>query len=422
VTHRPRVQLWSYNYDPEPTGIGPVSQVWAEAVRREGWDVEVVAAHPHYPLARWGHSLRPYREVRDGIPVLRLPLWIGRDTSVQRLRQEASYAAALGAALPFLGRPDVIVAVSPCLPALAPTLLYGRLRAIPWILWLQDLVTDGATTTGMLDPDGVVVRASRWLEDAAYHAAGALVVISESFRRKVLMRDVAPDRVHRIYNPATRPIATHLSVPASRPYVLSMGNIGHSQGLEAIVRGFERSDELTRRGVRLIITGHGMAADDVRAARTTADVELRGVVETDELDGLLAGATLGLVSQRDDIHEFNLPSKLMNFMAKGVPVLASVGEGSEVAELVRKAGAGWIVPPGDDAALASTISAVLDDRPALQARSAAANAFARREFTPQACAAAFVDLMQHVRVRRGADARGRGVSVSAPERDDTLVG
>lgn len=25
-----RVQLWSYNYDPEPTGIGPVSRVLAE--------------------------------------------------------------------------------------------------------------------------------------------------------------------------------------------------------------------------------------------------------------------------------------------------------------------------------------------------------------------------------------------------------
>src|SRR4051812_13635422 len=59
-----RVQLWSYNYDPEPTGIGPVSKVLAEGLRDRGHQVDVVAAHPHYPEAQWGVAVRPYREVR----------------------------------------------------------------------------------------------------------------------------------------------------------------------------------------------------------------------------------------------------------------------------------------------------------------------------------------------------------------------
>jgi len=28
-----RIQLWSYNYDPEPTGIGPVSTAAARGLR-----------------------------------------------------------------------------------------------------------------------------------------------------------------------------------------------------------------------------------------------------------------------------------------------------------------------------------------------------------------------------------------------------
>jgi colanic acid biosynthesis glycosyl transferase WcaI len=28
-----RIQLWSYNYAPEPTGIAPISTVWAQAMR-----------------------------------------------------------------------------------------------------------------------------------------------------------------------------------------------------------------------------------------------------------------------------------------------------------------------------------------------------------------------------------------------------
>ena len=61
---RLRVQLWSYNYDPEPTGIAPVSKVCAEGLRDRGHDVEVVAAHPHYPEPAWGNRLVPYRETR----------------------------------------------------------------------------------------------------------------------------------------------------------------------------------------------------------------------------------------------------------------------------------------------------------------------------------------------------------------------
>src|SRR4051794_32424952 len=38
-----QVQLWSYNYAPEPTGIGPVSTVLAESLRDLGNRVDVVA-------------------------------------------------------------------------------------------------------------------------------------------------------------------------------------------------------------------------------------------------------------------------------------------------------------------------------------------------------------------------------------------
>lgn len=397
----PRVQLWSYNYDPEPTGIGPVSRVWALAVAQAGWDVEVVAAHPHYPDPRWGTALKPYREVRDGVPVLRLPLWIGRDSGRQRMRQEASYAASLAAATPFVRRPDVIVAVSPCFPALATTIAYGRARRVPWVLWLQDLVTEGAATTGLLDPDSKVVKASRKLEDIAYREADSLVVISDTFRRKVLDRGVDPARVHRVYNPATRAVAPRTPTAAPTPYVLSMGNIGHSQGLVGIVRAFEASDALAARATRLVITGHGVAADEVRAARTTDRVEMPGLVSVEDLEALLAGASLGLVSQRDDIDEFNLPSKLMNFMAKGVPVLASVRPGSEVAELVERSGAGWVVPTGDAAAFSAAIAAALDDPDGLARRGAAGYAYAEREFTPRACADAFIALMERAAARGG---------------------
>jgi colanic acid biosynthesis glycosyl transferase WcaI len=56
-----KVQLWSYNYSPEPTGIAPVSEALAQGLRKLGHEISVVAAHPHYPSPEWGKTVRPYR-------------------------------------------------------------------------------------------------------------------------------------------------------------------------------------------------------------------------------------------------------------------------------------------------------------------------------------------------------------------------
>jgi hypothetical protein len=60
-----RIQLWSYNYDPEPSGIAPLSGIWARAMRDRGHEVLVIAAHPHYPKPIWGSRTKPYRERRE---------------------------------------------------------------------------------------------------------------------------------------------------------------------------------------------------------------------------------------------------------------------------------------------------------------------------------------------------------------------
>ena len=321
-----RVQLWSYNYAPEPTGIGPVSTVWAEGVRDAGHDVDVVAAHPHYPSPAWGIRLLPYREVRGGIPVLRLPLLIGRETPGQRIRQELSFTAIQSAALPLLGRPDVLVSVSPSFPALLPALANARVRRIPWVLWLHDLLPDGAAATGLVQEGGAILRASRWLERASYRAADRIAVLSGPFLDNLLAKGVPSEKVHLIYDPATRPppdggVRAERAAP---PRILSMGNIGHTQGLAPLAGAFDRSEEMARAGARLVITGDGVAAGEVREATSNGRVEMLGVVPGERLEEELRSATLALVSQSYEGAEFNIPSKLMNFMAWELPIVAAV--------------------------------------------------------------------------------------------------
>lgn len=394
-----RVQLWSYNYNPEPTGIGPVSTILAEGLRDLGHSLDVVAAHPHYPEARWGPCLLPYREQRTGIPVLRLPLWIGRASAGERYRQELTYMASQFAALPVLGRPDLLVSVSPSFPALLPAMVNARARRLPWVLWLQDILPDGAAATGVVRP-GRIMDAARRLEHAAYREADLIVVPSRSFTRNLVRKGVPEDKITLIPNPATLTPATQ---PGSRNgaiagefRILFMGNIGFSQALAPLVDAFERSAAMREQDVRLVITGSGVAADAVREKISSDRVQMLGLVDDDRLEAELEKADIALVSQQHDGAEFNIPSKLMNFMACGIPVLAAVNPLSEAARIIEESHGGWAVDSSRPEGFPEKVAELLEKPQERVHKGMAAAEYAERHFTRSSFLELFEEAIEHV--------------------------
>jgi glycosyltransferase involved in cell wall biosynthesis len=337
----------------------------------------------------------PYREVRNGIPVLRLPLWIGRETAVARYRQELSFMSAQFAALPALSRPDVLVSASPSFPALLPAIVNTRARHIPWILWLLDILPDGAAATGIINDAGAAVRAARRLERAAYKHADRIVVISEAFTRNLSEKGVPSTKIELVYPPATRtPQAGTDSARDGRPVrLLSMGNIGHSQGLAPLVAAFERSEALVDTSVDFVITGSGVAAAEVSSEIVSDRVKMLGVVDGARLEAELQSATVALVSQRYGGAEFNIPSKMMNFMTYGLPILAAVDPDSEVARIVDRSGAGWVVDSSEPDAFPHKLAEILRATEEIQAKGQAAQEYAQIHFSPQGFAKRFDDVL-----------------------------
>jgi colanic acid biosynthesis glycosyl transferase WcaI len=393
-----RIQLWSYNYDPEPSGIGPLSTVVARALAAKGHAIQVVTAHPHYPEPRWGRRLLPYREERYGIPVLRLPIWPGRGSAAKRVRQELSFVGPLFAALPALGRPDALIAVSPSFPGLGPAMAFSHLRRLPWVLWLQDILPDGATATGVIR-EGRLIEAARRFERAAYRSASRIVVISDSFRDNLHAKGVPDEKIVRVYNPASRPVRSR-----PRPIegidaraVLNMGNIGHSQNLAAIARAFEDHRELETLGATLTMAGDGVAGNEVRATIRTDRAAVTGIVDSEALEELLMRAAIGLVTQRYEGIDFNVPSKLSNFMGYGIPVVAAVRPESEVARIIERRRAGWVTT--SPAECAATLARALADPNERERRGDAALEFARRELTPERVADQIEEVILEVATR-----------------------
>jgi colanic acid biosynthesis glycosyl transferase WcaI len=374
-----RIQIWSSNYDPEPQGIAPVSGVVARTLSRRGHQVTVVAAHPHYPAPVWGTRVTPYRERREGVDVLRLPIWAGRANAAQRARQELSFVAGLGAASPILPTADVILGVTPSFPALAVLMATAAFRRTPWVMWLQDILPDGAVMTGVVR-EGLLLSAARRLERAAYRSAERIVVVSDAFRRNLMLKGVPEDKITVVFNPLTRSSRVDKHGPAMPPQILVMGNIGRSQGLDDIVRAFEASAALAAQGALLRIAGSGVAEADVAQAITTSRVEMLGLLPEADLVREIRLASLGIVTQRPDVAEFNLPSKLMNYFAAGLPVLASVRPESETALIVERSQGGWVTDAASPGAFAAKATELLASPGRMSAAGVRGRAFADENF------------------------------------------
>ena len=335
--------------------MGPIAARWAETMSARGHQVEVITAHPHYPGPLWGRHARPYRETRNGIPVLRLPLMIGHRTTAARILEEATYAASAAVAAARASTPDVAVAVSPSFLGLFPVLASARARRFPWVLWLEDILPDAAATTGLMR-EGPALRTAQRLERYVYqlrrpHRGDLERVPREPARQGCAAVEGHPhlQPLHAGAGPGARPNTTAPSPPGSSTW-------GTWATPRTSPRWCARSSSSPALGedARLILAGTGELALEAAAEIRSMRVEMPGLL-LDELEEEMQRATIGLVPQRPDVDEFNLPSKLMNLMSRGVPVLASVNPTSEIARIVHESGAGWVVDAADPDAFPRTI-------------------------------------------------------------------
>jgi glycosyltransferase involved in cell wall biosynthesis len=133
--------------------------------------------------------------------------------------------------------------------------------------------------------------------------------------------------------------------------------------------------------VTFVITGNGMAAADVRAKVKSDRIEMLGVVDDERLEQELQMATIALVSQQYDGAEFNIPSKIMNFMTYGLPVLAAVNPAGEVARIVERSNGGWVVDSSDPTTFPTKLAEILRAPDEIASKAASARRYAEEHFS-----------------------------------------
>jgi colanic acid biosynthesis glycosyl transferase WcaI len=362
-------------FDPEPGAIRGLPL--ARWLTGRGHDVRVLTGVPNYPGGRVypGYRMRLWqREVMNGVPVLRVPLYPSHDgSSLGRVANYASFAlsaATVGAAL--IGRGDVAYVYHP-----PPTIglaagVLKTLRRMPFVYHIADMWPESVVESGMLDSAAVrrLLQGllSVWCR-AVYRQARAITVLSPGFKRLLVERGVPGDKIHVIYNwtdetlfrPVMRDerLARELGL-AGRFNIVYAGNLGRLQGLEAVIRAAARVRSV--RAIQVVIVGVGQQEPELRTlARSlgATNVLFVGRRPYQEMPQIGALADVHLVHLRDlPFFRATIPSKTQVALACARPVLMAVN--GDAADIVRKAEAGVTCPPEDESRLADAMVALAE--------------------------------------------------------------
>lgn len=365
------------NYWPDQTGIAPFATGRCEYLASCGHEVVACVGPPYYPQWRVPGEYRWHlfsREKRNGVTILRSWMYVPRRLgSLKRMVHECSFVCGSFVRAFASSRPDLIFVTSPPLGLAASATALSRLWRVPYVLHVTDLQPDTALDLGMLT-EGRLIRMLYRLEAAAYRNAALVSTLTESMRRRIIAKGVAPEKVALFSDWAdpqlfavASPEGSRSVAPGSSFTVAHFGNMGVKQGLDVVLEAARLSSDS---GIIYLLVGDGAARPALEAKAhqlNLANLRFLPLQPNDRFLELLAQSDICLVTQQRTVADIVFPSKVITLLAAARPIIASVGTGSEVARVIQESGAGITVAPEDPRTLADAVIR-LHANPTLRAR------------------------------------------------------
>lgn len=130
---------------------------------------------------------------------------------------------------------------------------------------------------------------------------------------------------------------------AGRHVFIYAGNMGVAQGMDILLDLAEAFQ--SRPDVGFLFVGRGSDVPRLRAAagdRRLHNVLFFDEIDPDEIPDLYAQCSAGIVALDPRHRSHNIPGKFLTYMQSGLPVLANVNTGNDLAQLIREERVGQV--------------------------------------------------------------------------------
>ena len=388
---------------PDGWGGAEIPRDIAIGLRQAGFEVDVLCSKDQYaPLAPGEARQDP---TSFGIRIIRVPRILPGSIHRFKLLRIVWFCAYALPRLLFHPRVDLYVTQTNPLLVVPTVAIASALRRKPFVIVAQDLYPEALFASGLSASGSLQGRWLQRLFSWSYRRASRVAALGNFMRRRILEKGVDQQRVHTISNwatgdirpvePRANPLRTEWGV-GERFVVLYSGNMGVSHEFETLLHGVRRA-VAAGANTALVFIGGGVRLPQVRALVSglglSDRVIFRDFVPAEVLSLSLGIADLAVVTLRAGFEGIVVPSKLLGYMARGIPVLY-IGPDSDTAEIVRTGACGICCSPGDEQAAADILVSVSNDAARLRRWAESGRAFYARHLARELGVNQYVELVR----------------------------
>lgn len=252
---------------------------------------------------------------------------------------------------------------------LAQFITRGKTRHVCWIM---DMIVDSRFQLGLWRSDRFHHRLIDYLHTLSLRYATLNIVLGNCMRERLLRRHIDASRVKVIgiwhYSNVVNPLPFGTSpqfFQSSLSYkfvAMYSGNAGSLQTFDAIQDAMLALRDDNR--IQFVFVGNSDVIREVEAfasANNLSNFTRFDLVPWEDLNLLLAGGNVHLITLRDEMQGICVPSKLYGAMAAGRPIIFVGPHDSQTSQDVLESDAGFVVKTSDSQKLMSTIRYLADN-------------------------------------------------------------
>ena len=361
------------NFSPEVNAPATRTHEHCKEWVKQGVDVTVITCFPNFPQGKVykGYKNKLFqKEMIDGIQVIRVWTYItANEGFIKRTLDYISFSVSSFIAGLFQSA-DIIVATSPqFFTALSGrTLSFWKRR--PWVMEVRDLWPESIKTVGAMK-DNVIIRYFEWEEKRCYHSAKKIVVVTDSFKQRLMERgieglkiEVVKNGVNKdLFKPISKDEALLMELGLKEKWIIGyIGTNGMAHKLDFILRCAKHLESKNNR-YHFILLGAG--AEKANLLKLKEELQLSNVTMLDpvsksEVKRYISILDVALINLRkSDLFKTVIPSKIFENAGMQIPILMGV-EG-EAKAIVESYGAGLCFKPEDEKDFEQKLNLLLTD-------------------------------------------------------------
>jgi len=360
-----RLLLISYNFSPEPTGIGKYNGEMISWFVAKGYDCTVVTSYPYYPYwkvqasykKRFWYSVEESVDSRSGgsLKVYRCPQYVpAKPSAFTRIVLDLSFF--LSAAIPLLRllifkKIDFVMTVAPSFQIGLVGILFRKFNGSKFLYHIQDLQIEAARDLKMIKSQKVMSLLFR-VERYILNKCDVISTISPGMVKKVKSKTTKDVLLFSNWTDVNsfypiedkRKLRHKFSYMPTDKIVMYSGAIGEKQGLDSVLAVADQLRSFP--DLKFIICGSGpyqKELENLAEQLKLQNVNFMPLQAHSEFNDFLNLADVHLVIQKASASDLVMPSKLTTILAVGGLAIITANPGSGLHSLVREHSVGVLV-------------------------------------------------------------------------------